>query len=65
MILKYLYIYKMISWLINFIKKFILGDTDINSNGIADREEILKMIELKLSKKRDKEYNKKLKKLLR
>lgn len=55
----------MISWLINFIKKFILGDTDINSNGIADREEILKMIELKLSKKRDKEYNKKLKKLLR
>jgi cytidylate kinase len=55
----------MIAWLINFLKKFILGDTDVNANGIADREEILKMIEIKLAKKREKENNKKLKKLLK
>jgi hypothetical protein len=55
----------MIAWLINFLKKLILGDTDVNANGIADREEILKMIEIKLQKKREKENNKKLKKLLK
>ena len=55
----------MIAWIINFIKKFILGDTDVNGNGIADRNEILKMIEIKLQKKREKENNKKLKKLLK
>jgi cell shape-determining protein MreC len=55
----------MIVWLINFIKKFILGNTDVNANGIADRDEILKMIEHKLERKREKENNKKLKKLLK
>ena len=55
----------MIAWIINFLKKFILGSTDVNANGIADRDEILKMIENKLAKKREKENNKKLKKLLK
>jgi hypothetical protein len=55
----------MIAWIFNLIKKFILGNTDVNANGIADRDEILKMIEQKLAKKQEKENNKKLKKLLK
>jgi len=55
----------MIAWIINFIKKFILGNTDLNANGISDRDEILKMIENKLIRKREKQNNKKLKKLIK
>jgi len=55
----------MIAWLINFIKKFILGETDINANGIPDNQEILKMIQDKIDKKKLKENKKKLKQLLK
>jgi len=49
----------------NFIKKFILGETDINANGIPDNQEILKMIQDKIDKKKLKENKKKLKQLLK
>lgn len=55
----------MIAWLINFIKKFILGETDVNGNGIPDNKEILKMIQDKIDKKKLKENKKKLKRLLK
>lgn len=55
----------MINWLINFIKKFILGETDLNNNGIPDNKEILKIIEQKLKDKREKENKKILKKILK
>jgi len=55
----------MISWLIDFIKKLILGETDINENGIPDNKEILKLIQSKIDKKREKENKKLIKKLLR
>mgnify|MGYP003656258793 CR=1 FL=1 len=55
----------MISWIINLIKKFILGETDLNNNGIADSKEILKLIQDKIDKKKEKENKKKLRKLLR
>lgn len=51
--------------LINFIKKLFLGETDINSNGIPDNQEILKMIQDKIDKKKLKENKKKLKRLLK
>ena len=55
----------MFSWLVNFIKKFILGEIDLNNNGIPDNKEILKLIQNKIDKKREKENKKKLKKLLK
>jgi len=55
----------MISWIINFIKRLFLGETDINNNGIPDNKEILKIIEQKLKDKREKENKKLIKKLLR
>ena len=55
----------MIAWLINFIKRLFLGETDINQNGIPDNKEILKMIEEKLKDKREKKNKKLIKKLLR
>tara|TARA_R110002051_G_scaffold13663_2_gene45322 strand:+ start:2530 stop:2697 length:168 start_codon:yes stop_codon:yes gene_type:complete len=55
----------MISWIINLIKKFISGETDLNNNGVADSKEILKLIQDKMNKKREKENRKKLRKLLR
>ena len=54
----------MISWIINLIKKFISGETDLNNNGVADSKEILKLIQDKMNKKREKEEKKKLRKLL-
>ena len=55
----------MFNWLVNFIKKFILGETDLNNNGIPDNTEILKLIQSKIDKKKEKENKKLLKKLLR
>jgi uncharacterized membrane protein (DUF106 family) len=54
----------MIAWIIDLIKKFILGQTDLNNNGIPDSKEILKLIQDKIDKKREKENKKKLKRLL-
>ena len=52
-------------WILKFIKKFLLGETDINNNGIPDNKEILKIIEQKLKDKREKKNKKIIKKLLK
>ena len=55
----------MLYLIINFLKRLILGDTDLNNNGIPDNKEILKLIQNKIDKKKEKENKKKLKKLLK
>tara|TARA_E500000318_G_C3566924_1_gene216103 strand:- start:26 stop:193 length:168 start_codon:yes stop_codon:yes gene_type:complete len=55
----------MFAWIINFIKRLFLGETDINRNGIPDNKEILKLIQSKIDKELEKKNKKILKKILK
>ena len=40
----------MFAWIINFIKRLFLGQTDVNRNNIPDNKEILKLIQSMIDK---------------
>ncbi len=55
----------MLNWIINFLRRLILGRTDLNNNGIPDNKDILKLIQDKLEKKKQIKNKKFLKKILK
>jgi hypothetical protein len=55
----------MFAWIINFIKRLFLGETDVNHNGIPDNKEIVLLVENYLKSKKEKENRKILKKILK
>lgn len=46
---------------ISYVKSFISNETDLNNNGVPDRDEIVKYVLEQLDKKELKENQKKLK----
>tara|TARA_A100000171_G_scaffold48147_1_gene55165 strand:+ start:750 stop:935 length:186 start_codon:yes stop_codon:yes gene_type:complete len=46
---------------ISYVKSFISNETDLNNNGVPDRDEIVKYVLEQLDKKELKENEKKLK----
>jgi len=55
----------MIYWILNLLKRLILGQTDLDGNGIPDSKDIARMIQAKLDKKKEKKDKKIIKKLLK
>ena len=51
--------------LIKFLVKFCDNQTDINNNGIPDRNELIKVIEEQLNNKKAKQNKKILKKIIK